>query len=179
MDILLLILLAIGFIVGVVSGAVKQIISFVAFGMGFVIACLYYQRLAAVLGRVLSMPVVCNVVAFLLLWVIVPVVAALVSKLLTSLLDKMFVTGLLNRLLGGILGMAKYALVLGALIWFFSIANLITEETMQKSKLCRPLKTVPEFVFNLLKASPSQGKEQGAGSKKAAMFNVQCSMFND
>ena len=156
-DILLLVLLGVGFIVGLISGAVKQIISLAAFVIGFVTACLYYQQVGEMLSSVLSMSAFCKVAAFVLLWVAMPIVAGLISKLLTSLLDKLIVMGLLNRLLGGILSLAKYALVLGALIWLFSSANLLKEETMQQSKLCRPLKAVPEYVFNLLKASPSRG----------------------
>ena len=151
-DILLLVLLGVGFVTGLISGAVKQLISFAAFVIGFVIACLYYQRFGEILSDFhVTMPAFCKVLAFILLWVIVPIVAELVSKLLTSLLDKLCVMGMLNRLLGGILGLAKYALVLGALIWFFSSTNMIKGETMQESKLCRPLKAVPEYVYNILK----------------------------
>ena len=150
MDILLLILLAVGFISGIVSGAVRQVISLVAFVLGFVIACFYYQQLGAVLGSVLPLPAFCNVVAFILLWVVVPIVARLAGTLLTSLLDGLFAVGLLNRLLGGILGVARYGLMLGALIWLFSSMQVISEETMQQSRLARPLKAVPEFIYNLI-----------------------------
>ena len=51
MDILLLILLAVGFVTGLVSGAIKQLISLVAFVMGLVVAALYYQQLGEVLSR--------------------------------------------------------------------------------------------------------------------------------
>ena len=159
-DILLLVLLAVGFIVGLVSGAVKQVISRAAFVIGFVIACLYYQQVGEMLSPFLSIPMLCKVVAFFLLWVIVPIVAGLISQLLTSFLDKLIVMGLLNRLLGGVLGLAKYALVLGALIWLFSSANLLKEETMQQSRLCKPLKAVPEFIYNILKA-PTQSMVNG------------------
>ena len=152
MDILLLILLAVGFVSGLFSGAVKQLISLAALVLGFVVASLYYQQLGEVMGNVVQLPAFCQVVAFLLLWVTVPIVARLVSALLTSMLDKIFVMGLLNRLLGGIFCLAKYAIVLGAFIWLFHTANLIKEETMQASRLCRPLKAVPEFVYNTLKA---------------------------
>ena len=40
MDILLLIILAVGFISGLFSGAIKQVISLAAFLIGFVVACL-------------------------------------------------------------------------------------------------------------------------------------------
>ena len=151
MDILLLILLAVGFINGLFSGAIKQLISFAAFVMGFVVACLYYQQLAEVLDGVLSMPSLCQVVAFVVIWLVVLIFVRLVGSLISSFFNAIPVVGLVNRLLGGILGMAKYALVLGALIWLFSSMNLIKEETMQKSRLCRPLKALPEYVFNIMK----------------------------
>ena len=150
MDILLLILLGVGFISGLFSGAVKQVISLVAFVAGFVIACLYYQELADVLTRFLNFPTLCKVLAFVLLLVIVPIVANLIASLLTSVLNWLPAIGLLNRVLGGILCMVKYALILGIFIWFFSSTNLLKEETMQKSKLCKPLKALPEFVYNTL-----------------------------
>jgi membrane protein required for colicin V production len=159
-DILLLILLAVGFITGLFSGAVKQLISLVAFVVGYVIACLYYQPLGDVLNRFLSMEAVCKVAAFVLLWVAVPIVANLIASLITSALNCLPGLGILNRLLGGILGIAKYALVLGAFIWLFSSANLIKEETMQKSKLCRPLKAVPEYIYNILKNQHQKGSQE-------------------
>ena len=125
MDILLLILLAVGFISGLFSGAVKQVISLVAFVAGFLLACIYYQTLGDILTSVLNFPTFC----------ILPVV------------------GMLNRLLGGLLCLAKYALILGALIWLFSSAKLLKEETMQQSKLCLPLKALPELVYNALATS--------------------------
>ena len=153
MDILLLILLGVGFISGLFSGAVKQIISLAAFVLGFVVACLFYQPLADTLTGFLNFPSFCKVVAFLLLWFIVPIVVNIVGSLVSSLMNHLPVIGFLNRLLGGVVCMAKYALVLGTLIWFFSSINLLKEETMQESKLCKPLKAFPEFVYNLLKPS--------------------------
>lgn len=148
MDILLLIILAVGFISGLFSGAIKQVISLAAFLIGFVVACLYYQRLADVMTDFLSMAALCKVVAFVLLWVVVPIAVKVIASLLTSVLNFVPVLGLLNRLLGGLLGMVKYSLVLGALIWLFASTNLIKEETMQKSKLARPIKALPELLYN-------------------------------
>lgn len=161
MDILLLILLAVGFIFGLISGAVKQLISLAAFVMGFVIACLYYQQFAEVLAGFLSIPSLCNVLAFVLLWGAVLIIAKLIASLLSTVLNNLPAIGFLNRLLGGFLGLAKYALVLGALVWLFSSMKLINEETMQKSWLCRPLKAFPEFVYNTLKSSSESCDEAG------------------
>ena len=152
MDIFLLILLAVGFVSGLVSGAVKQIVSLIAFVMGFAVASLYYQKVGDVLATVMPLPTFCRIVAFVLLWVVVPIVSRLLGALLTSMLDGLLGMGFLNRLLGGIFGIAKYALVLGAFVWLFSSMNLIKEETMKESKLCHPLKAIPEYVYNTLKA---------------------------
>lgn len=155
MDILLLVLLAVGFVSGLFSGAVKQVISLAAFVAGFVLACLYYQALGDILTNFLNFPSFCKIAAFVLLCVVVPILASLIASLITKMLNFIPVLGTLNRLLGGFLCMAKYALVLGALIWLFSSAGLIKAETMQKSKLCRPLKAFPEFVYNTLAPSRS------------------------
>lgn len=153
MDILLLIILAVGFIVGLNMGAVKQIFSFLAFAIGFVVACLFYQQLGGMLDGILSMPSFSKALAFVLLWCLVLIIAKLVASLLSSVLNKLPVIGIANRLLGGILGVAKYAFVLGAFIWLFSSVHLIKEETMQSSRLCLPLKALPESVYNILKGS--------------------------
>ena len=143
MDILLLILLAVGFVTGLFSGAVKQLISLIAFVAGYVIACLYYQQLGEWLIRFLSMTSLCNVLAFILIWCIVPIVANLIASLITKVLNWLPVLGIVNRLLGGVFSLAKYALILGAFIWLFSSMNLLKEETMQQSRLARPLQAIP------------------------------------
>ena len=150
LDILLLILLSVGFVGGLFSGAVKQVVSLTAFVLGFVVACLYYQRLGDWLTGVLSSATLSQAVAFVLLWAVVPIVANLVSGLVTKALNLVPVLGLLNRLLGGLLGMVKYGLVLGALIMLFSSVGFLKEETMQASRLARPLMAVPEYIYNTL-----------------------------
>ena len=173
MDILLFILLAVGFVAGLISGAVKQLISLVAFSGGFVIACLFYQKLAGVLESFIAFPAFCKVAAFVLLWVIVPIVAKLIASLLTSALNSLPALGTINRLIGGILGLAKYALILGAFVWLFSSANLIKEETMQTSRLCRPLKALPETIYNVLK-NQRQGCQE---TSHVSSENITCNVW--
>lgn len=161
-DIILFVILGVGFVSGLVSGAVKQIVSLIAFVMGFAVASLYYQKVGEVLAIVMPFPTFCRIVAFLLLWVVVPIISRLIGALLTSMLDGLLGMGFLNRLLGGIFGIAKYALVLGAFVWLFSSLNLIKEETMEESKLYKPLKALPELLYNnVLKSHiPKEGQKQ-------------------
>ena len=148
MDILLLILLGVGLVRGLFSGAVRQVVSLAAFVVGYVVACLYYERLGDILTGFLSHPELSRVLAFALLWIAVPVVAKLIASLLTSLLDGLLAAGVLNRVLGGLFGLAKYAFVLGTLIWFFARIGLLREKTLQESRLCLPLKAFPELVYD-------------------------------
>lgn len=149
-DILLLIILGVGFIMGLITGAAKQVISLAAFLGGFFIAGLYYQELGAKLSGVIPSATFCSVVAYLLLLVAVPIVANLIASLLTKAMDILVVPGLMNRLLGGVLGLAKYALVLGALIWLLSSLKLLSNEIVSNSRLYQPLKALPELVYRHL-----------------------------
>ena len=142
------ILLAVGFVSGLFSGAVRQVISFVAFVLGFGVACYYHQKLGGLLTGFLPDRTFCDIAAFAMLWVAVPIVAKLMASALTSLLDGMIAAGLLNRVLGGLLGLAKYGLVLGSVVWLFASMNLIKEDAMRKSRLAGPLKAVPEAVYH-------------------------------
>ena len=82
----MLALLAVGFVLGLMSGAVKQIVSLAALVLGFAVASLYSQELSNVLADALPMPDVCRIVAFVLLWVIVILVARLAGALLTFII---------------------------------------------------------------------------------------------
>lgn len=153
MDIILIILLTVGFICGCIVGAVKQFILLVAFITGFIVASLFYEQFGEVLDVFLSMPSLSKVFAFVILWCIVLIIAKIVSSLLSSVLNSLPAIGFLNHLLGGILGVANTAILLGAFIWLFLSLDLMKEETVQKSQLCLDLKAFPEFVYNTLNGS--------------------------
>lgn len=150
MDIVLLTLLAAGFVSGAVSGAVRQLVSLAAFVLGFALACRYYVPLADVLASAIAAPALCRGVAFAALLVVVPVAGRLVGSMLTSVMDGLLGLGLLNRLLGGLFGMARFALVLGAAVWFLSSVRLIGEEALQTSRLACPLKAVPQYIYKVV-----------------------------
>lgn len=150
MDIILGILLAIGFLLGVKSGAVAQFVSLVSFLLGLFVACLYYKPLAVVMCCVLPVPGLCQVVAFLLLWIVIPLVAKYAVELLTSLFDKLIVVGLLNRFLGGLFGLLKFGLLLGAVLWLATKTGMVEAETVCQSRIGAILVTVPRSVCHIL-----------------------------
>lgn len=156
LDIILLVLLGVGFVCGYVIGAVKQAIILVAFVIGFIVACLFYHQLGEVLDTFLSIPSLSQIFAFVILWCIVLIIAKIVASLLSTVLNSLPAIGFLNHMLGGILGVANSALVLGAFIWLFLSLDIIKEEMVQRSQLRSDLKAFPEYVYNKLKGSSGE-----------------------
>jgi len=73
--------------------------------------------------------------------------------------------GLINKIAGGIFGVLKVAVILGALLVFFdrinNTATLIKKETISQSILYQPVKKVGAFVFDyvLQKETPEVSEE--------------------
>ena len=88
--------------------------------------------------------------AFILIWIAVPVILGVLGEILTTVLDKLFVLGTVNSILGALLGLIKFQLIIGALIWVLCATKIIGENTMQQSVLCAPLKAVPEALYTAM-----------------------------
>ena len=81
------------------------------------------------------------------------IVVNLAGKFLTKIAD-FAMLGLLNKVAGGIFGMLKVAVILGALLIFFerltSSFDIINEETKQESVFYEPIKEIGALVFSLV-----------------------------
>lgn len=150
-DWILLLLLAVGVVRGLCTGAVKQLLSLASFLIGLVMAQRFYGPLADAFTDVFNYPIACKVFAFVLIWIIVPILLKMFASAVSSTMDKLLVIGTMNRLAGAVLGLLGYSIILGSLIWLFSATTLLSDETMQESKLCGPLKTVPEVIYSVIK----------------------------
>ncbi len=92
-----------------------------------------------------------NLAAFVITFIIIVVVVHVAGKLLTKIAD-FAMLGLLNKIAGGLFGMLKVAVILGALLVFFDRMNnsigFINEETKEQSVLYEPVKEIGAFVFS-------------------------------
>lgn len=150
-DIVLLILLAVGVIGGWRSGVVKQLLSFAAVFIGLLAAQMYYDELGLYLGTFLTGHVIlCKILAFILLCVVVPLLVSLLANLTSALVNKILVVGTLNKILGALVGLFKYGLILGSVIWVFMATGVLKKDVAEQSRLCYPLKAVPETVYTLM-----------------------------
>lgn len=92
-----------------------------------------------------------SIIAFIITLILIIIVVNLAGKLLTKVAN-FAMLGLLNKIAGGIFGMLKVAILLGAAFIFFdrmdNTFNLIQEETKEKSILYQPIKDIGALIFD-------------------------------
>lgn len=111
LDILILFPLLIGLVIGIKRGLIIELTNLISIIAGVVCARLLSAPVAAWIAQQFTWPeAVCSVVAYTLLFLISTILLYLLGKLLTKLF-KAVKLGWLNRLLGGVFGLAKYAII--------------------------------------------------------------------
>lgn len=146
-----MVLLLLGAIRGWRTGLIKQIVSLGGLIAGLLIAKLCYAMVGdAIAPHIDNHTTLAHVLAFILIWIAVPVILGVLGEILTTVLDKLFVLGTVNSILGALLGLIKFQLIIGALIWVLCATKIIGENTMQQSVLCAPLKAVPEALYTAM-----------------------------
>lgn len=146
-----MVLLLLGAIRGWRTGLIKQVVSLGGLIAGLLIAKLCYAMVGdAIAPHIDNHTTLAHVLAFILIWIAVPVILGVLGEILTTVLDKLFVLGTVNSILGALLGLIKFQLIIGAMIWVLCATKIIGENTMQQSVLCAPLKAVPEALYTAM-----------------------------
>jgi len=105
--------------------------------------------------------------AFLITFFAIIIVVNLAGKFLTKIAD-FAMLGLLNKIAGGLFGMLKVAVIIGALLIFLEKLsgpiNMIKEDTRENSVFYQPVRDIGAFVFSLVldndnEAVPEENKE--------------------
>ncbi|MEI3155916.1 MAG: CvpA family protein [Odoribacter sp.] len=93
-------------------------------------------------------------IALAVTFVLVAIVVYIIGKLLTKLID-IISLGLINKLLGTILGVAKYFVVVCVLLMIIDALNIkfqfLSEETQQKSLLFYPFLNFAQKIYNSIR----------------------------
>ncbi len=91
-----------------------------------------------------------NLAAFAITFIIIIVAVSLAGKMLTKIAD-FAALGILNKLLGGVFGGLKIAIILSAILVLFARTNItiefVQEETLDESALYTPVRGLGDFVF--------------------------------
>lgn len=159
LDLFILLALAIGLVIGLRSGLIKQAASFI----GFLLAILAAVRLMEPVGAtaVESLGIsesIGPLVGFVLVFLLVQAVVLIVVKLAETVIGVLKLT-FVNRALGGLLGVGKAALVLSVLFLVGSYLGVPGSSAKDQSALYEPVaRVLPQawdFVAQRLPQLPS------------------------
>lgn len=164
LDIFLGLLLGYGLYKGLKNGVFVEIASLIALIAG-IFGAIHFSYIA---GNYLHQNMqwderYINIAAFIITFMAIVLVVQLAGKFLTKIAD-FAMLGLLNKIAGGIFGVVKVAVILGAILIFFERVNasvgLVKNEALVSSVLYEPVKEIGAFVFNaVLKGSDSEDEE--------------------
>ena len=129
-DIIILIALGAGVIVGFMKGFIRQLASILGLIVGLLAAKALYTSLAVKLcPTVTDSMTVAQILAFIIIWIAVPLIFTLVASVLTKALEAVSL-GWLNRMLGAGLGALKYLLLVSLVICVIQISQTKKEQSL-------------------------------------------------
>lgn len=159
-DIIILVIISIGILLGLVKGALKQLAGLLGLVVGLLAAkALYATAAAEVFSRVTDNMTVAQLLAFLAIWVIVPLLFWGVACVLTKALDAVCL-GWINRLLGGVLGGVVHALLVSLVICVLEAVDtkndLLSKGQKQESVLYYRMEPLAGLFFPAAKTLTEQ-----------------------
>jgi membrane protein required for colicin V production len=114
LDIVILIMLAIGTITGLRNGLIKGVLNLAGIIIGIILAGRYYQTLAGSLGFI-SNNAAQEIIAFIVIVALVMIAAAIAGWFLRRILSAIML-GWTDKLLGGVIGFLMAAIFWGAIL---------------------------------------------------------------
>ena len=159
-DIIILIVIGAGAVVGFVKGFIRQLASILGLIVGLLAAKTLYASLAEKLcPTVTDSMTVAQVLAFIMIWIAVPLIFVLIASLLTKAMQAISLNWL-NRWLGSGLGALKFLLltsvVIGAIEFVDSDNKLISATKKEESLLYYPMETFAGIFFPAAKNMTQQ-----------------------
>src|SRR5690606_7815899 len=150
-DIVIGLLILFGIVRGLYKGLFVEIASLVALVLGIYCAIHFSYEVGDYMARHVDWEErYVNLAAFILVFCAVIIVVSLAGKLLTKIAD-FAALGLLNRILGGLFGGLKVAVILGALLVFFEATDnairFVDAQKKRTSVLYGPVKEIGETLF--------------------------------
>ena len=159
-DIIILIALGAGVIIGFMKGFIRQLASILGLIVGLLAAKALYTSLAVKLcPTVTDSMTVAQILAFVIIWIAVPLIFTLVASVLTKAMEAVSL-GWLNRLLGAGLGALKYLLLVSLVVCIIQFidtdSQLISQTKKEESLLYYPMERFAGMFFPAAKEVTQQ-----------------------
>lgn len=154
-DLVILIILLIGFTAGLARGFVRGLMGVAGLVLGIMLAAGNYVRLTGLVPFSIpgerSTEIVCFIVIFLVVVILVGIVARIIAKAL-----RLAALGWLDRLAGSALGIAIAASVAGVILLIAVMAGFEEEGLLVDSVMAPRVLRVTDVIVNVL---PSEARE--------------------
>jgi len=163
LDIILLVLLLFGLINGLKNGLFVEVASLVALVAG-VYGAIHFSNFAAdfLMSKVDWNEKTLNITAFIITFIVIVLVITLAGKALTKIAD-FAALGIVNKLLGGIFGLLKFAVILSVILIIFDSLNknlpFTDKEDLEDSMLYEPIKSFVPTIFPIILEKKSSEDE--------------------
>lgn len=157
LDIVILLVLGYAFFVGFRSGLVMQLTTLLAIGLGIWGAIHFSDRMELWLNEQMDLGTLTGPVSFFCTFMLILIVTNLIGRMVSKGID-MAMLSLPNKLAGGLVSAAKYALIMSALLQPLEGSGLmetvIPKEKKAESALYEPLRGLAPMVIPTIKESP-------------------------
>jgi len=149
LDIILIIPLLYGLVMGAKRGFVKEAVMLVAIAMGVFVAKLFSSPASLFLQEHLgASPRVARPLSYFVVMVVFVGGMYVLAWMLTKILKAMKL-GTANRIFGAVLGTLKWVLILSVVLNFFAVIDryvpIKSKESVQNSKLYAPIESASRF----------------------------------
>ena len=150
-DIVLALILLYGLVRGFFRGLLAEIASLVGIVAGIYGAIHFSHILSDFFSENMNWDSdYVNLIAFAITFILIVFLISLAGKILTKMAG-FAALGIVNKLLGGAFGLLKMAFLASVVIMFFGATNeeidLVSEESLEDSKLYAPVKTIAPAVL--------------------------------
>jgi membrane protein required for colicin V production len=148
-DLIIVIIVVIGFFSGLVRGFVRGLLGLVGLYAGIMIAAGYHQQAAASIFSFMPGDRAPDIVSFVLIFLAVIILVGIIARLIAKAL-KLAALGWLDRVLGGVLGAGIASVVVGIVLLLAVMAGLEESPALVNSRMAPRVLGVTDLVVTIL-----------------------------
>lgn len=156
-DIILIVLLLIGFLLGFKDGFVRKIIGLAGFALAVYLSIKFADPVGKSLEEITGIEFyMAQILAGFLIFILIIFITAIIKRVVHPF-DK--VNNIINQLLGGIFGIIQILFFLSAVLYILNIFNVPDEESKKSSLLYKSVYNIIPLTINYLKNYTDDSKK--------------------
>ncbi|MBI5182861.1 MAG: CvpA family protein [Nitrospinae bacterium] len=163
-DIGIIVLLCISMVYSLVRGFIKEVFSFGAIIIGFLMANQFYQDLSYYLSRLIRNSIVKDIVGFAIIFIVTAILISLIGRFMRRLLRKEKTLSIIDRLAGGMIGLLKGVLILSLILIPINIFPFLKTEMASKSRIVPYLMVISKELVRLSFSESDISKKIGGNT---------------